>query len=90
MAALSAVRLVEEGDVEPMLEIYGPVVENTAVSFEYLVPSHKKFWTRITNNLKTRPWLVCEIDGMIAGYAYASQHRLRTGYDWCSEVSVYV
>ena len=70
MAALFGVRLVQEEDVKPMLEIYGPVVENTAVSFEYLVPSHQEFWTRITNNLKTRPWLVCEIDGMIAGYGY--------------------
>lgn len=90
MAAPGTIRLVEEFDVDPMLNIYGPVVENTATSFEYRVPSHEEFWTRIINNLETRPWLVCEIGNMVAGYAYASQHRVRSGYDWCSEVSVYV
>ena len=36
------------------------------------------------------PFLVCEIDGRIAGYAYASGYRSRASYRWTKEVSVYV
>ena len=36
------------------------------------------------------PWLVCECDGMIAGYAYASWHRTRLAYRWSVETTVNV
>jgi phosphinothricin acetyltransferase len=36
------------------------------------------------------PWLVCEIDGLVAGYAYSSPHRDRAAYQWSADVSVYV
>jgi len=89
MISSGNIRLAEEGDVEAILDIYGPLVEKTPISFEYEVPDRAEFWSRILHNLKSRPWLVCQINGAIAGYAYASQHRARSGYDWCSEVSVY-
>ena len=31
-----------------------------------------------------------EIDGVIAGYAYASEHRARKAYQWSVDVSVYI
>nr|MBA3425279.1 N-acetyltransferase [Rubrobacter sp.] len=36
------------------------------------------------------PWLVCERDGRVAGYAYAATHRPRAAYQWCIDVSAYV
>ena len=33
---------------------------------------------------------MCEIDGVVAGYAYATRHRERAAYQWCVESSVYV
>jgi phosphinothricin acetyltransferase len=33
---------------------------------------------------------VCEQDGNVAGYAYASQHRERAAYRWVVEVAAYV
>ena len=36
------------------------------------------------------PWLVCEIDGDVAGYAYATTHRVRAAYRWSVDTSVYV
>ena len=35
------------------------------------------------------PWLVCEIDGVVAAYAYAGKPFTREGYKWNTEVSVY-
>jgi L-amino acid N-acyltransferase YncA len=33
---------------------------------------------------------VCELDGRVAGYAYASKHRVRGAYQWSVDTSVYV
>ena len=38
----------------------------------------------------THPWIVAESEGTVIGYCYASPHRPRPGYRWCTEVSVYV
>ena len=73
-----------------MLNIYAPVVRNTAISFETGPPSEEEFRLRISKTLQRLPWLVCESDNHIAGYAYATPFRTREGYRWSVEVSVYV
>ena len=45
--------------------------------------------SRIESTLETYPWLVCERDGWIAGYAYAARLRRRPAYQWSVEVSAY-
>ena len=45
---------------------------------------------RIAKTLTTFPWLVCDRDEEIAGYAYASPHRERAAYRWSVDVSAYV
>ena len=45
---------------------------------------------RIEHTLKSFPWLVYEDTGEILGYAYASQHRVRSAYQWSVDVSVYI
>ena len=77
-------------DADEMLAIYGPYVTNTTVSSEYEAPSHEEFCRRIETYTKTLPWLVCRIDGRVAGYGYASPHRSRAGYQWSVETSIYV
>jgi phosphinothricin acetyltransferase len=42
---------------------------------------------RITTRL---PWLVCEENGAVAAYVYASPHRERAAYQWSVDVTVYV
>jgi phosphinothricin acetyltransferase len=36
------------------------------------------------------PWIVCEWDGEIAGYVYATKHRERAAYQWSVDVSAYM
>jgi L-amino acid N-acyltransferase YncA len=36
------------------------------------------------------PWLVCDVDGKIAGYAYGARYRERVAYQWCCESSIYM
>lgn len=84
------IRPCELSDAKAILEIYTPYVENTAISFETKVPSLEKFSQRIKNIKSSYPYLVCEADGKIAGYAYASKFRKREAYRYSIEVSVYV
>jgi len=86
----ATIRLAEQGDVQGILEIYTPFILNTSVTFEEIVPDDISFWKRIQEIMDELPFLVCEIDGKIAGYAYASAYRSRASYRWSKEVSVYV
>ena len=84
------IRMATKEDASAMLEIYAPFILNTGITQETEVPFNEDFQERILSNLKERPWLVCEIEKQIAGYAYASKHRDRKGYQWCVEASVYI
>lgn len=84
------IRLATEADAEAMLAIYAPVVMETAISFELEPPSADEFRSRISTTLTRAPWLVCEIYGNVAGYAYAGPLRTRAAYQWSVEVTVYV
>ena len=84
------IRLATEADAEAMLAIYTPVVLDTAISFELVPPSVDEFKSRVRSTLTRTPWLVCEIDGKVAGYAYAGALRTRAAYQWSVEVTVYV
>lgn len=50
----------------------------------------RTYTPRIDSTLEAYPWLVCERDGEILGYAYASRLRKRRAYQWTVELSVYV
>jgi L-amino acid N-acyltransferase YncA len=84
------IRLAQPTDAAAILAIYAPYISNTSFTFETEVPSISSFADRIQSYLDNWPWLVCEINGKIAGYAYATRHRERTAYQWCVESSVYI
>ena len=84
------IREVREEDAGELVRIYSWYVLNTAVSFEYEVPSVSEFRERIAKTAGKYPYLVCEKDGVIAGYAYAGEYSSRDAYAWTVTVSVYV
>ena len=77
-------------DAERLLEIYSHYVLNTAVSFEYAVPTLDEFRERIRNIKAKYPYLVCEKSGKIIGYVYASAYSSREAYNWTIDTSIYV
>lgn len=85
-----AIRIATVKDLEQILSIYGPYVENTTVSFEYEVPSMAEFRARFEGITAQFPWLVWEEDGIIAGYTYACAPFSRAAYRWCAEPSIYL
>lgn len=79
-----------DSDVFPMLAIYAPYVRDTAITFEYEVPTAAEFGARLHHVLPEYPWLVCRAPGRVLGYAYAHRHMERAAYGWNVECSVYV
>lgn len=77
-------------DAGKILEIYKPYVENTTITFEYDVPALEEFKNRIKNILTDYPYIVCEYENKILGYAYAHKVWMRAAYQWDAELSVYI
>lgn len=77
-------------DAAACAAIYAPYVAGSPVSFEEAEPSSADFAARIARIAATHPYLVCERDGRIAGFAYGAPHRERAAYRWAADVSVYV
>ena len=84
------IRFAVEADLEEMLEIYRPFVEQTAVSFEYTLPSLEAFRQRFREHVAQFPWLVWQEGERVLGYAYAGAPWERAAYRWCAESSVYL
>ena len=84
------IRKASVDDAEKLLEIYSPYVLNTAISFEYDVPSVEEFRERIINISKNYPYLVLLKDNEIAGYIYASAFHPRKAYYTSVEISIYL
>lgn len=84
------IRTATSDDAGEILGIYAPYVENTAITFEYEVPSKEEFTKRITHTLKRYPYIVAEKDGRMIGYAYAGPYKEREAYSWAVEMSVYI
>lgn len=77
-------------DSKELLEIYIPYVKDTAITFEYGVPSEEEFKNRISSTLKKFPYLVAVKEDVILGFAYVSPFKSRAAYDWAVETSIYV
>ncbi len=84
------IREAKVSDAERLVEIYAPYVKDTAVSFEYKVPSVEEFENRIRYITEKYPYIVCLKDNKIVGYAYASAYSTREAYDWTATSSIYV
>ena len=85
------IRLATVEDLTRIQEIYKPYVEqeDIVVNSEHRVPTMEELKERYDLITKEFPWLVCEIDGVVAAYAYAGKPFKREGYKWNSELSVY-
>ena len=84
------IRSAVPDDAVRLLEIYAYYVKNTAITFEYDVPSQDEFRARIEKTLSKYPYLIAEEDGVILGYAYAGVFKDRAAYSHSCEASIYI
>ena len=76
------IRLATSKDAAEMLKIYAHYVVNTAISFEYEVPSEEEFRERIESILKRYPYIVAEqeaISSAMLMYRFSMRERLMIG-----------
>lgn len=87
---MMTIRMATPADAPAICAIYAPFITGAATSFEQEVPSAQEMQQRIADTQTMHPWLVLDVDGTVAGYAYAGLHRKREAYQWATETSVYV
>jgi len=85
------IRSAEPADLPSITRIYDQAVREGTASFE-LVPPDQAEMTRRYESLMAvgYPYLVADIGGTVAGYAYVGPYRARPAYRWTVENSVYV
>jgi L-amino acid N-acyltransferase YncA len=85
------IRPCEEGDIETITEIYRDAVLYGSASFEIEAPSAETMTQRRDALVAGGfPYIVAEVEGTVAGYAYAGPHRARPAYGATVEDSIYV
>ncbi len=85
------VRPATDADIPAVAAIYRHHVLHGRASFEIEPPAAAEMARRfeVIRGLGL-PYVVAEIDGKIAGYAYAAEYRARPAYRYTVEDSVYV
>lgn len=85
------IRPVTEADFTAITEIYGHHVLHGLASFETDPPSVTEMIERWrANAVRGLPYLAADLDGRLAGYAYAGPYRHRPAYRFSVENSVYI
>jgi len=90
MSAVS-VRSATPADVQAITRIYANAVKHGTASFELDPPDEAEMARRQRTLLDGGyPYIIAEIDGVLAGYAYAGPYRPRPAYRFSVEDSIYV
>lgn len=85
------IRPAVEADLPAIAEIYADAVRHGTASYELDPPSLDEMEKRFAAVTEAGyPYLVAELDGAVAGYAYAGPFRPRPAYRFIVENSVYV
>jgi phosphinothricin acetyltransferase len=85
------IRTAEPRDIAAITRIYAHAVQHGTASFELEAPDETEIKKRYATLREGRfPFIVADIDGEIAGYAYAGPYRLRPAYRFTVEDSIYI
>ena len=88
---MAVIRLANpNADSEQLAAIYYPYVINTAVTFDTKPVEGHSFHGKMTKSMSIYPWLVCEHEGEIMGYAHGGQFRDKDAFKWTVETTIYV
>jgi len=88
---MANIRLADPSrDARQVAAIYYPYVINTHITFEYVPPNGSVIASRMKSQQEKFPWLVCEHERELMGFAYGSSFRSQQAYDWSVETTIYV
>ncbi|HEX7553990.1 MAG TPA: arsinothricin resistance N-acetyltransferase ArsN1 family B [Geothrix sp.] len=77
-------------DAQAMADIYNPFILGTTITFEEEAVTPQEMASRIGIVLLALPWLVIEVQGTVAGYAYATPWKTRSAYRRTVESAIYM
>lgn len=84
------IRPATAADMLAVCDIVNHYIATSTTNFR-TEPQTPDEWTKDLLQLRERyPWLVAEVDGVVAGIAYAGPWKARHAYDWTAESTVYV
>jgi phosphinothricin acetyltransferase len=84
-------RAAAASDLPAITRIYADAVNHGTASFELEPPDQTEMMRRYQVLVDSGfPYLVAELAGAIAGYAYGGPYRARPAYKWTIENSIYV
>lgn len=81
------IRPAEPADLAAVATIYAHYVRETLVTFDESPPTEADWQAKAAH---VSPFLVAELDGEIAGYAYVSPYRPKPAYRHTGEDSIYL
>ncbi len=85
------IRTTEADDAAAIAAIYAHHVRHGTATFDTVPPSPDEIAAKIENYARRGwPFLVVQVDGTLAGYAYAAQFRDRPAYAFACENSIYL
>jgi L-amino acid N-acyltransferase YncA len=85
------IRPATPGDFDAVATIFSHYVTSSVITFE-VTPPTAEYWRRTRDDLAARglPFVVCECDGEVAGYAYAAPWRSKPAYRHTVESTIYL
>lgn len=85
------VRAATEADASALADIYNPYVLSTTITFEEAAVEPTDMASRVAETIDARlPFLLAEVSGVPAGFAYASKWKGRCAYRHTVETTVYI
>jgi phosphinothricin acetyltransferase len=86
-----SIRPAALSDIPAITRIYAHAVTHGTASFELEAPTEAEMKKRMETLFAGKfPYIVAELDGAVAGYAYAGPYRARPAYRFSVENSIYV
>jgi L-amino acid N-acyltransferase YncA len=87
----TAVRPAERADLKAVSDIYAHYVHHSVATFDS-APRPAADWQRLLDDLAAHglPFLVAEVSGSVAGFAYAAPWRTKPAYRYTVENTIYL
>jgi phosphinothricin acetyltransferase len=85
------IRPASTADAASICAIYNTYIATTTISFEEEAVTEQDMAHRIADvGAADLPWFVLEVEGKLAGYAYATKWRVRPAYRHSVESTIYL
>ncbi|NUP04009.1 MAG: N-acetyltransferase [Nonomuraea sp.] len=88
---MTKIRTLTEGDLPAVTAVYSHYVTDSVATFDETPPAVEDWRTKAAGVAAAGlPFLVAEVDGQVAGYAYVGQYRPKPAYRHTLEDSIYL